>query len=56
MVAVFRDHCGAPARRHGKSQEAAREHAVATLQDTGMLLLLQMLHPEKIPLVWQKRT
>lgn len=55
MVAMFRDHRVAPIRRKGESEEAARERAVATLKDTGMLLLLQMLHPEKTPLVWQKR-
>jgi cytochrome P450 len=55
MVALFRDHRVAPKRRNGESAEAARLRAVATLNDTGMLLLLQMLHPEKTPLVWQKR-
>lgn len=55
MVALFRDHCVAPKRRDGESAEAARDRAFATVQDTGMLLLLQMLHPEKTPLVWQER-
>lgn len=55
MVAMFRDYCVAPMKRDGESQAAARARAAATLQDTGMLLLLQMLHPEKTPLVWQKR-
>jgi cytochrome P450 len=55
MVAMFREHRVAPMTRNGESKEAARERAVATLQDTGMLLLLQMLHPERTPLVWQKR-
>lgn len=27
----------------------------ATVRDTGMILLLQMLHPEKTPLVWHSR-
>ncbi|PVI04068.1 cytochrome P450 [Periconia macrospinosa] len=55
MVAMFRDHVVAPARKEGESMEAARGRAVDTLKDTGMLLLLQMLHPEKTPLVWQNR-
>jgi cytochrome P450 len=55
MVAMFCEHCVAPMRHDGESQQAARERAVATVKDTGMLLLLQMLHPEKTPLVWQKR-
>jgi hypothetical protein len=55
MVAMFRDHCVEPLRRDGESRQAARERAAATVKDTGMLLLMQMLHPEKTPLVWQKR-
>jgi cytochrome P450 len=55
MVAMFREYRVAPLARDGESQKAARERAVATLEDTGMLLLLQMLHPEKTPLVWQQR-
>lgn len=54
MIAMFRDHCAAPMRHEGGSPEAARERAVITLQDTGMLLLLQILHLERTPLVWQK--
>lgn len=56
MVAMFRDHCVAPARREGESELKARARAVETLKDTGMVLLLQMLHPEKTPLEWRKRT
>ena len=55
MVAMFRDHYVAPLRRSGESQEAARERAAASVRDTGMLLLLQMLHPERTPLVWKER-
>jgi cytochrome P450 len=55
MVAMFRDHCVAPMRRNGENQEAARMRVEATLKDTGMKLLLQMLHPEKTPLRWQEQ-
>jgi len=55
MVAMFRDHFVAPARRNRESEVAARSRALATLKDTGMLLLLQMLHPERTPLIWRKR-
>lgn len=55
MVAMFRDHCVAPVRRSGESQEVARERAAASVRDTGMLLLLQMLHPERTPLAWRER-
>jgi cytochrome P450 len=55
MVAMFRDHSVATMRRNGENKEAARKRAEATLKDTGMLLLLQMLHPEKTPLRWQEQ-
>lgn len=55
MVAMFRDHYVEPMRRGGESEKAARARAEATLGDTGMLLLLQMLHPEKTPLRWHER-
>jgi hypothetical protein len=55
MVAMFREHRVAPLARDGESRDSAKERVVATLEDTGMLLLLQMLHPEKTPLVWQQR-
>lgn len=55
MLSMFRDHYVAPMRRDGETHEAARQRAVDTLEDTGMLLLLQMLHPEKTPLEWRKR-
>jgi cytochrome P450 len=56
MVAMFRDHRVAPAKNEGESEGAARARAVATLKDTGMLLLMQMFHPEKTPLEWKKVT
>ncbi|KAF2709046.1 putative cytochrome P450 [Pleomassaria siparia CBS 279.74] len=55
MIAMFRDHCVAPKRRDGESEMAARGRALATLEDTGMVLLLQMLNPEKTALKWTKR-
>lgn len=55
MTAMFRDYYVMPKRSDGESDQVARERAKATLSDTGMLLLLQMLHPEQTPLVWQKR-
>ncbi|KAF2688987.1 cytochrome P450 monooxygenase-like protein [Lentithecium fluviatile CBS 122367] len=55
MVAMFRDHFVAPARLEGEGEEAARERTRSTLRDTGMVLLLQILHPEKAPLEWKAR-
>ncbi|KAF1956845.1 cytochrome P450 [Byssothecium circinans] len=56
MIAMFRGHCVEPARRGGESEGEARARAVETLRDTGMVLLLQMLRPEKTVLGWRKRT
>ncbi|PSN70574.1 cytochrome P450 [Corynespora cassiicola Philippines] len=55
MVAMFHRHTVMPMQHDGESPEAARARAMDTLDDTGMMLLLQMLHPEKTPLLWQKR-
>ncbi|KAH7110906.1 cytochrome P450 monooxygenase-like protein, partial [Dendryphion nanum] len=55
MVAMFRQHSLIPSRLAGETEEMARSRAVAALKDTGMVLLLQMLHPERIPLEWKKR-
>jgi cytochrome P450 len=55
MVAMFREHCVVPVRGEGESESAARARAMATLDNTGMVLLLQMLSPEKTPLEWKKR-
>jgi cytochrome P450 len=55
MVAMFRDHCVVPVKREGETDAAARARAADTLKDTGMLLLLQMFHPERTPLKWERR-
>ena len=56
MVSMFREHRVAPARMEGESEGAATARVWATLEDTGMGVLLQMLNPEKTPLVWEKVT
>lgn len=56
MVAMFRDHCVVPSRREGESEEMARLRAVESLKDSGMVLLFQMLHPERTALEWKKRS
>lgn len=55
MVAMFRDHYVVPVKHDGETEAAARARAMDTLKDTGMLLLLQMFHPESTPLTWEKR-
>lgn len=47
-----------PAKKHpGESDEAARQRVLDLIdKDSGWVLLLQMLHPERAPLVWRKAT
>ncbi|CAG9984165.1 unnamed protein product, partial [Clonostachys byssicola] len=56
MAALFKDWRVEPLTMAGESIEAARQrlmHQIST--DSAQILLLQMLHPEKAPLVWKKR-
>ncbi|ORY07544.1 cytochrome P450 monooxygenase-like protein [Clohesyomyces aquaticus] len=55
MVILFREYCVAPVKRQGEDDIAAKARAQSALKDTGMRLLLQMLHPEKCPLKWERR-
>ncbi|CAI6091937.1 unnamed protein product [Clonostachys chloroleuca] len=56
MAALFKDWRVEPLTMAGERIEAARRrlmHQIST--DSAQILLLQMLHPEKAPLVWKKR-
>jgi cytochrome P450 len=55
MASIFREYYVVPVKQKGEDDAAARARARDTLKDTGMRLLLQMLHPEKTPLEWKKR-
>ncbi|KAF2651590.1 cytochrome P450 [Lophiostoma macrostomum CBS 122681] len=56
IAAVFRDWYVEPVRLGGESMEDARRRVAKLVEeDTGQVLLLQMLHPEKAPLVWKRR-
>lgn len=55
MAAMFREHVVVPAKRKGETESDAQARAAKTLEDTGMKLLLQVLHPEKTPLEWKLR-
>lgn len=39
----------------GESMEAARGRVKAAIKDSGMVLLVEMLHPEKVGLRWVRR-
>lgn len=56
LVGLFRGHRVKPARLEGEDDGMARARLLDQIKmDTGMRLLLQMLHPEKALLEWTKR-
>ena len=56
MASIFCEHYVVPVKQKGEDEAAARARARDTVKDSGMRLLLQMLHPEKTPLEWKKRS
>jgi cytochrome P450 len=55
-AAMFKDWCVEPVLVAGESMEDARRRVIKRVEeDTGQILLLQMLHPEKAPLIWRRR-
>jgi hypothetical protein len=56
LATLFSDWRVDPVTSHGESLDAARERVEnLTRTDSGSVLLLQMLHPERAPLAWKKR-
>lgn len=56
IAALFREWRVDPVTNPGETLEAARERVLRFIEeDTGMVLLVQLLHPERCPLVWKKR-
>ncbi|KAH6608772.1 hypothetical protein Trco_002118 [Trichoderma cornu-damae] len=56
MASLFRDWRVDPATLEGETMEAARKRVLNLIEtESAMVLLIQMLHPEKAPLVWSKR-
>lgn len=58
MAALFKDARLDPVQRveDGETLEAARERVLDHIErDTGYVLLIQILHPERCPLVWTER-
>ncbi|EOD45005.1 putative cytochrome p450 protein [Neofusicoccum parvum UCRNP2] len=55
MAGLFRSYRAVPVRQAGEDEAAARERVKKVVDDTGMVLLLQMLHPEKAVVEWKKR-
>jgi cytochrome P450 len=56
MAGLFRDWRVEPVLEKGEDLAAASKRVMRLVEeDTGQVLLLQMLHPERAPLVWKKR-
>ncbi|KUI71949.1 Cytochrome P450 4ae1 [Cytospora mali] len=56
MASLFRDWRVKPVMAEGETAEAARKRVLDQIEtDSAPVLLLQMLHPERCPLVWEKR-
>lgn len=52
---LFRDHVLEPVTHSGESREEARKRMQDVVDDSGLVLLLQMLRPEKAGVRWVKR-
>jgi cytochrome P450 len=56
MASIFRDWRVDPVLTDGETPEAARRRVLDQIEtDSAPVLLLQMLHPERCPLVWSRR-
>ncbi|KAI0198496.1 putative cytochrome P450 [Astrocystis sublimbata] len=56
VASLFRDYIVAPVPFKGETDEVSRKRVLDLIKnDSGMVLLQQMLHPERAPLVWSKR-
>lgn len=56
MATLFLDHRVEPVRMAGETDDVARKRVLHLIEtDSAPVLLLQMLHPERAPLVWSRR-
>ncbi|KAL8982596.1 MAG: hypothetical protein Q9205_002944 [Flavoplaca limonia] len=56
LIGLFREYKVAPVPLNGEDDASARARLLEQIEkDTGMRLLLQMLHPEKAVLAWRRR-
>jgi cytochrome P450 len=53
--ALFADYKVEFVLEKGESMESARDRTNKVISDSGMVLLVEMLHPEKLGLRWVKR-
>ena len=54
LATLFHRHRVDPCQRDGESMDSARGRVMAAVNDSGIVLLLQMLHPEKVDLKWRE--
>ncbi|CRG89906.1 Cytochrome P450 4Z1 [Talaromyces islandicus] len=56
IASIFRDWRVDPVVFEGETIEGARKRVLELIEnDSAMVLLIQMLHPERAPLIWSKR-
>lgn len=55
MAAIFDNHYVAPVKHVGEDEAAARARVIDVTEDSGMVLLLQMFHPERAALQWKRK-
>lgn len=55
LAGLFRDHRVEPVPEDGEDMGMARKRTMDVVNDSGMVLLLQMLKPERAGLRWVKR-
>ncbi|KAJ4419065.1 hypothetical protein N0V82_005188 [Gnomoniopsis sp. IMI 355080] len=56
MATLFREHRVDPVKMSGETADASRKRILHLIEtDSAPVLLLQMLHPERAPLVWTRR-
>jgi cytochrome P450 len=55
VSALFADYRVEPVPENGESMESAKERTMEVIKDSGMALLIEMLHPERVGLRWVKR-
>lgn len=56
MATLFQNYRVEPVPVGAESMESARSRAAAAVRDSGMILLLQMRHPEAVGLRWVRKT
>ena len=54
LATLLREHKVRPALRNGETFAEARKRIFATVEDSKVIITLQIQHPENVPLVWEE--